>query len=914
MAVKQVFKIPYVGIDHYADIDMLVGTGGECSVIIKIMNPVTRFSAAATAYDEFHALMINIVKILGDGYLLQKQDVLSKEKYPLKPSGEYLQQKYNEHFAGREYIKVATYLTITRQVRKGAFYVFDARVLHDFRQQVDKVMDILLAAHTSPVILKEGAIHLLVMQLLAMSFSGPVVLNNLAPNDNEIRMGDRSIRSIPLVDVDNIDLPPSVGTHIELNDKEALRGFPVDFLSFLFSVPDFEVMVYNQVIEIPGQVSALRKLELKKKRHSGIPDPGNNLCVEDIDLLLNDVARESQLLVNCHFNIVVAAQHDRLQKAVNYIESALFNLGVLVSKNGYNQLELYRCALPGNGVELKEYDWFQTTCDAALCFFLKESMPVDEPSDFLIRFTDRQGIPVGIDVADLPMRANRINNRNKFVLGPSGSGKSFFMNALIQQYMGYNMDMVIVDTGHSYSGLCSYYKGQYITYTDEKPITMNPFQITEAEYNIEKKDFLGTLVGLLWKGTDGIFSPVERDVIAQVISAYYNQYFNQEKLPQLSKKEMFGIRKMVLEEMKDEPGVIPFEEFDLEVLLPEGELSKNDEQLVDGLTQEKDDLQLKQQSPFQAAFEQKYQDAIRSEQVSRLKAKHPVTIDQLNFDSFYDFALWKIPEIKQEERIIFDLDEFRYVLKKFYRGGEYGLILNQSADESLFSERFIVFEIDNIKESKILFPIVTVIIMDVFIQKMRMRKSQRKTLVLEEAWKALASPIMANFLLYLNKTVRKFWGEIIEVTQELGDIIGNPIVKDSIISNSDTIILLDQSKFKDNYSEIASLLSINETERRKIFSINQLENTAGRGRFKEVYIRRGSVGEVYGVEVAMAQYLSYTTEKPEKSAVEIYTGYYGSYPKGLDAFISDMKMLDLPLQEFVQKVNQEGWPINSLTT
>ncbi|MDB5145762.1 MAG: Conjugation system ATPase, TraG family protein [Mucilaginibacter sp.] len=915
MAAKQAFKIPYVGIDHYQDIDLLVGTGGECSVIIRIMNPVTRFSAAASAYDEFHALMINVVKILGDGYLLQKQDILSKEKYPLKPSGEYLQQKYNEHFAGREYIKVTTYLTITRQVRKGAFYVFDQKALRDFRQQVDKVMDVLMAAHTLPVILKEGTIHLLVMQLLGMNFSGPVALNNLAPNEREIRMGDRAVRSIPLVDIDNIDLPPAVGTHIEMNDKEALRGFPVDFLSFLFNVPDFEVIVFNQVIEIPGQIMALKKLELKKKRHSGIPDPANNLCVEDIDLLLNDVVRENQLLVNCHFNIVVAAQHDRIQKAANFIESALFGLGVIVSKNGYNQLELYRCALPGNGVELKDYDWFLTTCDAAACFFLKESMPADEPSDFLIRFTDRQGIPVGIDVADLPMRTNRINNRNKFVLGPSGSGKSFFMNALIQQYMAYNMDMVIVDTGHSYSGLCSYYKGQYITYTDEKPITMNPFLITEAEYNIEKKEFLGTLVGLLWKGTEGTFSPVERDVIAHVISAYYNQYFNQEKLPSLSKKDVFGIRKLVLEQMKGEPGIIPFEEFEMEVMTDEllaTEISKRDEQLVDGLAHQKDDLPSIQQSPFQAAFEQQYKAAIREEQVSRLKAKHKIPIAQLNFDSFYAFALWKIPEIKQEERIPFDLDEFRYVLKKFYKGGEYGLILNRSADESLFRERFIVFEIDNIKESKILFPIVTVIIMDVFIQKMRMRKSQRKTLVLEEAWKALASPIMANFLLYLNKTVRKFWGEIIEVTQELGDIIGNPIVKDSIISNSDTIILLDQSKFKDNYSGIASLLSINETERRKIFSINQLENKDGRGRFKEVYIRRGSVGEVYGVEVAMAQYLSYTTEKPEKSAVEIYTGYYGTYPKGLDAFISDMKKLDLSLPEFVQKVNLEGFPINSL--
>lgn len=808
---KNIFKLPYAGVSAAIDYDMLIGENGESSVVIKVVNPVTRYSAAAGAYDDFHRLMTNVVKILGDGYLLQKLDVLSKAHYPKKTSDEYLQRKYFGHFAGREYSKVETYLVLTLQVKKGAFYVYDAKALRNFKQVLGKVLDILRAGKTEPVVLRERAVNLLVMQLLGMEFRGPVALNNYKPDDHRIEMGERSLRSINLVNIDDIDLPPQVSTYIEMNDKEALRGFPVDFLSFLFNVPDFEVIVYNQVIEIPPQIATLRKLEAKKKKHSGIPDPANTLCVEDIDLLLNDVARESQLLVNCHFNILVVAKTECLQKACNFVESALFQLGVIASKNAYNQLELFRCSLPGNGVELKAYDWFQTTCDAALCFYLKESMPVDEPSDFLIRFTDRQGVPVGFDPSDLPMRTNRINNRNKFVLGPSGSGKSFFMNALIQQYMGYNMDMVIVDTGHSYSGLCSYYGGQYITYSEERPITMNPFQITEAEYNIEKKDFLGTLIGLLWKGAEGSMSTVERDVIANVISAYYLVSFAEKR--------------------------------------------------------------------------------------------------ELKFDTFYEFALEKIPDIKSQEKIPFDLDEFRYVLKKFYKGGEFGLILNQAADESLFGERFIVFEIDNIKESKILFPIVTVIIMDVFIQKMRLRKSQRKALVLEEAWKALASPIMANFLLYLNKTVRKFWGEIIEVTQELGDIIGNPIVKDSIISNSDTIILLDQSKFKDNYNEIAALLSISETERKKIFSINQLDNKEGRARFKEVYIRRGSGGEVYGVEMAMEQYLTFTTEKPEKSAVEIYADYYHSYPLGLDAIISDMKNLQLNLPEFINKVNAIGQPL-----
>jgi conjugation system TraG family ATPase len=803
MAAKATFEIPYIGVDKSGEFDLLIGTGGEYSVIIKMTNPVIRYAAYPAGYDEFHNVIINIVKVLGDGYLLQKQDVISRGVYSAPEASEYLQQKYNDHFEGRECLEIATYLTITRRVKKGTFYIYDPKLLRDFRQAIGKVLDILPAA----AVLKEKQVNMLMLQMLSMDFkSKKVTLNNLNPTDNEIRIGDIYARSISLVNIDSIDLPPEVATHIELNDKESMKGFPVDFLSFLFRVPGCQVIIFNQLIDIPGQSATLRKLEQKKKRHSGIPDPANALCVEDIDQLLNDVARDNQMLVNCHFNILVVGENSRLEKAANFVESSLFQLGIIPSKNAYNQLELFRSVLPGNAVELKEYDWFLTTCDAAACFFFKESLPKDEPSDFLIRFTDRQGIPVGMDPADLPMRTGRINNRNRFVLGPSGSGKSFFMNGLIEQYMLYNMDMVIVDTGHSYSGLCSYYNGKYITYTDKTPITMNPFRITEEEYNIEKKDFLATLIGVAWKGGEGVFNPVERDVIANVLSAYFSKFFAES--------------------------------------------------------------------------------------------------GDLKFDTFYEFALEKIPEIKREEMIVFDFDEFRYVLKKFYKGGEFAPILNKEADKSLFSERFIVFEIDSIKEHKILFPIVTLIIMDVFIQKMRYRSDRRKTLVVEEAWKAIASPLMAGYLLYLYKTVRKFWGEAIVVTQELGDIIGNAVVKDSIINNSDTICLLDQTKFKDNYAEIAALLSINETERRKIFTINQLDNTEGRGRFKEVYIRRGAVGEVYGVEVSLQQYLTYTTEKPEKSAVEKYTAKHGAYPDGLDAFVADFKQSGLTLAAFITHVNQ----------
>ncbi|WP_251029774.1 MULTISPECIES: helicase HerA domain-containing protein [unclassified Pedobacter] len=903
MAQKNAFKLPYIGIDAYQDFDLLYGLNGECSVIIQIKNPVLQYSASAAAYDEFHSLFISIVKILGDGYLLQKQDVFSRSKYPYKKSDDYLQDKYNAHFAGRDYTRISTYLTITLQPKKGRFYVYDPKALIAFRQSVTKVMAILQQSRTAPVLLKKNEVNKLVLGVLSMDFNGDnLVLDNILPTDTELKMGNRAVRCISLVNTDNVDLPTEIGTHTELNEKETMKGFPVDVVTFLLKVPGYETILYNQVIEIPQQQWTLNKLELKRKRHSGIPDPANQLCVEDIDQLLNDVARESQLLVNAHYTIIICCAQEQLQKTANFIESSLFNLGIIASRNAYNQLELFRSALPGNGVELKSYDWFLTTCDAALCFFFKESLPQDEPSNFLVRFTDRQGIPIGIDLSDLPMRTNRISNRNRFVLGGSGTGKSFLINSMVEQYLLYNMDVVIVDVGHSYTGLNTFKKGKYVTYTEERPITMNPFAISEQEYNIEKKDFLVTLVGLLWKGAEGTISTVERDVISSLVGSYYSNYFSQ-GYPGLSIRQLHAIRKRVFEAMKTEPSFQSYSEDGWEEFTEDlfaTEISDTDEDLLAGDAEA---------GGFITAFNQKYRAAVKEEnRIGRIRHDRR-KIGILNFNSFYEFALWKIPEIKTEDHIPFDLDEFRYVLKKFSKGGEYQTILNEAADKSLFNEPFIIYEIDNVKDNKVLFPIVTLIIMDVFIQKMRHRKDRRKALILEEAWKALASPIMAEFLLYLNKTVRKFWGEIIEVTQELSDILSNPIVKDSIINNSDTVILLDQSKALENFGDIAKLLSITETEQRKIFTTNQLDNKDNRGQFKEVYIRRGQTGEVYGVEVSLEQYLVYTTEKPEKSAVEIYTRKYDSYTCGLDAFVAHFKQSKLPLGEFVTAVNKAEQPI-----
>lgn len=609
MTNHNAFQMPYIGIDQFQDMDLLYGLNGEFSVVIRIVNPVLQYSGSTEAYLEFHAIFTNLLKIIGSGYLLQKQDIICKSPYPYKPATEFLQDKYNRHFEGRMAAQIQTYLTITRQVKKGSFYTYNEQLLFDFKQIVIKVLAILDTAKMQPRLLAETEVNLLIKCVLGLNFTGQTItLNNISPVDTQLNLGDLSLRSISLIDIDQIELPQKIGVNTELNDTDTIRGFPVDLLSFLIRTPDYHCIIYNQLIEVPEQAGVLRKLTLKRKRHSGIPDPANNLCVDDIDALMNDVARYSQILVNAHFNIIVAASSSKLQAACNFIEAELFNMGITPSQNAYNQLELYRTAIPGNGVELKAYDWFLTTGDAALCFLYKESLPVDDPSDFLIRFTDRQGIPVSICLSDFMMSSGRMVNRNRFICGPSGSGKSYFVNNLIEQYLLYNMDVVIVDVGHSYSGLCAYYGGKYMTYTEQKPITMNPFAISESEYNIEKKDNLITLICLLWRGSEGTVNSIERDVISLVITAYYRYHFS----------------------AKASPG------------------------------------------------------------------------SQMNFNSFYDFALEYIPKIKSEEHIPFDLKEFGFLLKKFYKGGEYETLLNEPADESLLSERLVIYEIDSIQGANVM--------------------------------------------------------------------------------------------------------------------------------------------------------------------------------------------------------------------
>ena len=658
---KKIFQDIYFSIEDVDGIGVLYTKTGEYSAILKMENPVQKYSANIDSYYEFNHLMTSLAQTLGEGYAIHKQDVFVRKHFhdESNDNHEFLSESYFRYFTGRPYTDSQTYLIITQENKKSRIFSFDSKKWRDFVVKIRKVKDQLKDSGISATYLDGTTARDYVDRYFAMNFKDKIIsMTNFKVDEESICMGDKRCKVYSLVDVDCINTPSIVRpfTNIEVNNV----AMPVDMVSLVDSIPSADVVVYNQMFFIPNQKRELALLDKKKNRHASMPNPSNLIAVEDIKKVQEVIARENKQLVYAHFNLVVGVPIDAdIQKCTNHLENSFGRLGIHISKRAYNQLELFVNSFPGNCYGMNpDYDRFLTLSDAAACLMYKEHIQHSEETPLKIYYTDRQGVPVAIDISGKEGKNKITDNSNFFSLGPSGSGKSFHMNSVVRQMWEQNTDVVMVDTGNSYEGLCEYVGGKYISYTDEHPITMNPFAIKREELNIEKIGFLKNLIMLIWKGTQGEVTKTEDRLVEQVITEYFDEYFVKKR------------------------------------------------------------------------------------------------IDNLSFNTFYEYSTVRIPTIIKENNLAgIDLAAYNYLLKDFYKGGSHELTLNENLDTKLFDETFIVFEIDSIKDDPLLFPLVTLIIMDVFIQKMRIKKN-RKVLVIEEAWKAIASPMMAEYIKYLCAPVK----------------------------------------------------------------------------------------------------------------------------------------------------------------
>lgn len=615
---------------------------------------------------------------------------------------------------------------------------------------------------------------------------------------NEIKIGNQYCQLYSLSDTE--DLPSLCGSRINYDKYSTDRTK----CSIGFASPLGQLLncnhILNQYIFIYDGAKTLKQLEAKRLRLQSLSaySRENAISRDATQDFLNEAISQQRLPVKAHFNVLAWTDNpDNRKEIKTRVSSAMAQLDAVAKQENDGAPQIWWAGLPGNEADFPMNDTFDTFAEQACCFLNLETSYKTSLSPFGIRLGDRlTGRPVHVDISDEPMKMGICTNRNKFILGPSGSGKSFFTNHMVRSYYEQGTHILLVDVGHSYKGLCDMVGGYYFTYNEADPIRFNPFYISSgASLDTEKKESLKSLILALWKKEDEVLERPEYVALSNAIQGYY-------------------------EKLSKHPSLFPC------------------------------------------------------------------------FNTFYEFlkvefaAQLKADNVKEKH---FDLDNLLYVLKPFYKDGEFGYLLNATDNLELLSERFIVFELDNIKDHPILFPVVTLIIMETFITKMRRLKGIRKMILIEEAWKAIAKEGMAEYIKYLFKTVRKFFGEAVVVTQEVEDIISSPVVKETIINNSDCKILLDQSKYQNKFDLIQDLLGLTEKEKVQILSVNKANDPDKK--YKEVFISLGGqLSKVYRTEVSPEEYLAYTTEESEKLKVQQYTKRYGSIQKGIAVLATEQKL------------------------
>ena len=620
--------------------------------------------------------------------------------------------------------------------------------------------------------------------LIAQYFAldrAPVANEDIRLDPGRMRVGDKILCLHTLTDLD--DLPQTVATDARYERLSTDRSD----CRLSFAAPVGLLLgynhLYNQYIFLDNHEQTLQRFERLARNMNSLSrySRSNAVNKEWIDLYLSQAHVDNLRSVRCHYNVISWAEsEEQLARIRNDVGAQLALMGCTPHHNTVDVPALFWGGIPGNEGDFPSEESFYTFLEPALCFFTAETAYRSSPSPFGIKMVDRlTGVPVHLDISDEPMKRGVITNRNKFILGPSGSGKSFFTNHMVRQYYEQGAHIVLVDTGNSYKGLCDLIHkktggrdGIYLTYTEEAPICFIPFYTADGVFDIEKRESIKTLILTLWKRDDEAPTRAEEVALSNAVNLY-------------------------LAELKKNPALTP------------------------------------------------------------------------SFDTFYEFVGGDYRRLLRQKNVRekdFDIDGFLNVLEPYYRGGEYDYLLNSDKELDLLGKRFIVFELDNIRDHKILLPVVTIIIMETFISKMRRLKGVRKVILIEECWKALTSANMSEYIRYLFKTVRKYFGEAIVVTQEVDDIISSPIVKTTIIDNADCKILLDQRKYMNKFDQIQAMLGLSEKEKAQILSIN-LANDPAR-LYKEVWIGLGGVqSAVYATEVSAEEYLTFTTEEREKMEV-----------------------------------------------
>ena len=679
-------KFPLLRVEN----NCIISKFADITAAYRVLLPEL-FTLTGEEYEALHGAWLKALKVLPDYTVVHKQDFFIEERYTAPEEGSersFLARSYERHFNERPYLRHACDLFVSKTTSERMRQTSASSVLcrgfivpREMRD-TDAVTRFLEAAEQMERILNDSGLvrverlteaeivgtaddaGLLARYFALSDERRPVVNEDIRLDPGTMRIGDKYLSMHTLSDLDV--LPQSVATDFRYErlstDRSDCRLSFAAPVGLLLSCNH----VYNQVIFLDDHDETLKRLEASARNMNSLAaySRSNAINREWIEMYLNEAHSQGLRSVRCHCNVMAWAESEsELKRIRNDVGSQLALMGCTPRHNTVDVPVLFWAAIPGNEADFPAEESFYTFLDQALCLFNGETNYRSSLSPFGIKMSDRlSGIPIHLDISDLPMKRGVITNRNKFILGPSGSGKSYLTNHLVRQYWEQGAHILLVDTGNSYQGLCSLIHaktkgrdGVYFTYTEEAPIAFNPFYVEDGVYDVEKRESLKTLLLTLWKRESEEPTRSEEVALSNAVNLY-------------------------LSKLRADRSIVP------------------------------------------------------------------------SFDTFYEFVETDYRRLLEQKRVRekdFDLENFLNVLEPYYKGGEYDYLLNSDKQLDLLDKRFIVFELDNISSNRTLLPVVTLIIIETFISKMRRLKGVRKMILIEECWKALTSANMSAYIKYL---------------------------------------------------------------------------------------------------------------------------------------------------------------------
>ena len=518
---------------------IILSKRGDICVGWEVLLP-SAFRCNEQAYDTLVSSMASAIGLLPDYTIVHKQDIYMRKRYVSEPVRGFLEEAYERHFDGREYLDHRCLLWLSfssrKNVRGGSSGILGMPA-SALPKGEEIVRDLAAAEQFASILTGNPLLRLrrlteedifgqILQDYLNFTDEGPDVLSDIQVTPDSIRVGDKTVLCHLFADLDQ--LPGEVASCKRVGELSTEKS--TVYLSYLNEIGqglDCEHVVNWYCVKEPlkdihGSLDAKRRqMQSMSSRNAE-----NRKYAEEINDYLETAAVQQMSTVRCHLNILSSGSPDQVATAIS-------KLGIVPVRDIANAPAQFWTSIPGNESGLAFTEYMTMELNSALCLNIYDGFDVGI-ADGILKMSDRiRLIPQRFDIQEKALEEGLIENYNVFLLGPSGSGKSFYMNKYLRaSYIAGQHDFLI-DQGHSYRALCNIIHeesggkdGSYYTFEKGKPISFNPFRNVKrfSKADSEAMTFLFTLMVTLWKNGKVEISSSAEKYVRESITSFLRQW------------------------------------------------------------------------------------------------------------------------------------------------------------------------------------------------------------------------------------------------------------------------------------------------------------------------------------------------------------------------------------------------------